>query len=160
MGQPLVVIIADIMRVTITAWISAFSSASPGYSSNSAVADYRSGRKIPRYAVSLRLGSRTANHRVDAFQSHYDEMEVIICTIFGLSRAVSADFVAAIYTFTEGNPFFIEEMIANLSPLQVRSCTVTENWSADREKGKQRKECPCPTIHTFHAAHCLLCSSV
>ena len=39
----------------------------------------------------------------------------MIRTIFGLSRAVSADFVAAIYTFTEGNPFFIEEMLKSLA---------------------------------------------
>jgi len=44
-----------------------------------------------------------------------DEVEVMIRTIFGLSRAVSADFVAAIYTFTEGNPFFIEEMLKSLA---------------------------------------------
>ena len=44
-----------------------------------------------------------------------DEVEVMIRTIFGLSRTVSADFVAAIYTFTEGNPFFIEEMLKSLA---------------------------------------------
>jgi len=43
-----------------------------------------------------------------------DEVEVLIRTIFGLSRTVSTDFVAAIYTSTEGNPFFIEEMLKSL----------------------------------------------
>jgi tetratricopeptide (TPR) repeat protein len=43
-----------------------------------------------------------------------DEVEVLIRTIFGLSRTVSTDFVAAIYTATEGNPFFIEEMLKSL----------------------------------------------
>jgi len=43
-----------------------------------------------------------------------DEVEVMIRSIFGLSRTVSADFVADIYTFTEGNPFFIEEMLKSL----------------------------------------------
>ena len=43
-----------------------------------------------------------------------DEVEVMIRTIFGLSRSVSTDFVAAIYTSTEGNPFFIEEMLKSL----------------------------------------------
>ena len=44
-----------------------------------------------------------------------DEAEVMIRTIFGLSRAVSTEFVAAIYTFAEGNPFFIEEMLKSLA---------------------------------------------
>jgi DNA-binding CsgD family transcriptional regulator/tetratricopeptide (TPR) repeat protein len=43
-----------------------------------------------------------------------DEVEVLIRTIFGLPHTVSADFVAAIYTSTEGNPFFIEEMLKSL----------------------------------------------
>jgi tetratricopeptide (TPR) repeat protein len=43
-----------------------------------------------------------------------DEAEVMIRTILGLSHIVSADFIAAIYTPTEGNPFFIEEMLKSL----------------------------------------------
>ena len=43
-----------------------------------------------------------------------DEVEVMIRTIFGLPRAVSVDFIATIYTLTEGNPFFIEEMLKSL----------------------------------------------
>ena len=43
-----------------------------------------------------------------------DEVEVMIRSIFGLTRTVSADFVTAIYTATEGNPFFIEEMLKSL----------------------------------------------
>ena len=44
-----------------------------------------------------------------------DEVEVMIRTILGMPRAVSADFIAAIYTPTEGNPFFIEEMLKSLA---------------------------------------------
>ncbi|HLJ34058.1 MAG TPA: AAA family ATPase [Ktedonobacteraceae bacterium] len=43
-----------------------------------------------------------------------NEVEVMIRTILGLPRAVNADFIAAIYTPTEGNPFFIEEMLKSL----------------------------------------------
>lgn len=43
-----------------------------------------------------------------------DEVEAMIRTIFGLSRAVSADFLTTIYTLTEGNPFFIEEILKSL----------------------------------------------
>ena len=43
-----------------------------------------------------------------------DEVEAMVRTILGLSRAVSADFIAAVYTLTEGNPFFIEEMLKSL----------------------------------------------
>ncbi len=43
-----------------------------------------------------------------------DEVEAMIRTIFGLPRAVSVDFIAAVYTLTEGNPFFIEEMLKSL----------------------------------------------
>jgi tetratricopeptide (TPR) repeat protein len=43
-----------------------------------------------------------------------DEVEVMIRAIFGLSHAVSTDFVTHIYTDTEGNPFFIEEMLKSL----------------------------------------------
>ncbi len=43
-----------------------------------------------------------------------DEVEVMIRTIFKLNRAVSVDFINTIYRFTEGNPFFIEEMLKSL----------------------------------------------
>jgi DNA-binding CsgD family transcriptional regulator len=44
-----------------------------------------------------------------------DEVEVMIRTIFGLNRVISADFITTIYRFTEGNPFFIEEMLKSLA---------------------------------------------
>jgi tetratricopeptide (TPR) repeat protein len=44
-----------------------------------------------------------------------EEVEAMIRTILGMPRPVSADFIAAIYTPTEGNPFFIEEMLKSLA---------------------------------------------
>lgn len=43
-----------------------------------------------------------------------DEVEAMIRAIFTLPRAASADFIATIYRYTEGNPFFIEEMLKSL----------------------------------------------
>lgn len=43
-----------------------------------------------------------------------DEVEVMVRTIMGEQRPVSAEFIAAIYSPTEGNPFFIEEMLKSL----------------------------------------------
>ncbi|HKV58769.1 MAG TPA: AAA family ATPase, partial [Ktedonobacteraceae bacterium] len=43
-----------------------------------------------------------------------EEVEAMIQTIFGLSRAARADFIAAVYTLTEGNPFFIEEVLKSM----------------------------------------------
>jgi DNA-binding CsgD family transcriptional regulator/tetratricopeptide (TPR) repeat protein len=43
-----------------------------------------------------------------------DEAREMIRTILGLSRAMDADFLQAIYRLTEGNPFFIEEILKSL----------------------------------------------
>ena len=43
-----------------------------------------------------------------------DEVEMMVRTIMGEQHPVSADFITAIYTPTEGNPFFIEEMLKSL----------------------------------------------
>jgi ATP/maltotriose-dependent transcriptional regulator MalT len=44
----------------------------------------------------------------------FDEVEEMIRTILALPRVASADFLATIYEMTEGNPFFIEEMLKSL----------------------------------------------
>lgn len=89
-----------------------------------------------------------------------DEVEVLIRTIFGLSRTVSTDFVAAIYTSTEGNPFFIEEMLKSL----VASGEIVYGdgkWERrSSEMGTTQDVSIYPTIHISHAAHCLPYSSV
>ncbi len=43
-----------------------------------------------------------------------DEVEAMIRIILGLPHAGSADFIAALYALTEGNPFFIEEVLKSL----------------------------------------------
>ncbi len=42
------------------------------------------------------------------------EVEAMLRAIFDLSRPVRADFLDAIYTLTEGNPFFVEEVLKSL----------------------------------------------
>ena len=43
-----------------------------------------------------------------------DEVEEMIRAILALPRTVGADFLANVYELTEGNPFFIEEMLKSL----------------------------------------------
>ena len=42
------------------------------------------------------------------------EVDSMLRTIFGLSRPVRAEFLNALYALTEGNPFFIEEVLKSL----------------------------------------------
>jgi len=42
------------------------------------------------------------------------EVEMMLRTIFNQARPVKAEFLNAIYTLTEGNPFFIEEVLKSL----------------------------------------------
>jgi predicted ATPase/DNA-binding CsgD family transcriptional regulator len=44
----------------------------------------------------------------------YDDVASMLRTMFDLSRPVHAEFLDAIYRFTEGNPFFIEETVKSL----------------------------------------------
>src|SRR2546425_198488 len=43
-----------------------------------------------------------------------DEVQVMVRTIFRLKRPVRRDFLEALYQLTEGNPFFIEEVLKSL----------------------------------------------
>jgi DNA-binding NarL/FixJ family response regulator len=43
-----------------------------------------------------------------------EEVKTLIGAIFDLRRPVHADFLAALYALTEGNPFFIEEVLKSL----------------------------------------------
>jgi DNA-binding CsgD family transcriptional regulator len=43
-----------------------------------------------------------------------DEVDAMLRAIFGLKRATRADFLNAIYALTDGNPFFIEEVLKSL----------------------------------------------
>ncbi len=42
------------------------------------------------------------------------DVDAQIRTIFDLQRAISTEFLGAIYSVTEGNPFFIEETLKSL----------------------------------------------
>ena len=44
----------------------------------------------------------------------FGEVDEMMRTILALPRAVGADFLATVYELTEGNPFFIEEMLKSL----------------------------------------------
>ncbi|MFN8512578.1 MAG: AAA family ATPase [Thermomicrobiales bacterium] len=43
-----------------------------------------------------------------------DETDAMLRAIFGLDRSPRADFVHALYRLTEGNPFFVEEVVKSL----------------------------------------------
>ncbi len=44
----------------------------------------------------------------------HDDVQAMVMAIFGLSGPARADFVAALFALTDGNPFFVEEVVQSL----------------------------------------------
>jgi len=76
---------------------------------------YRSEEEHPALLQFL-AGLDRERHTTELRLSHLtiDEVEVMISTIFGWPRTMGASFLTMIYTLTEGNPFFIEEILKSL----------------------------------------------
>ncbi len=79
-----------------------------------------------------RLGHEICLDRLDAGQ-----VAVMLQTIFGVDSPVPADLLHAIYALTEGNPFFIEEVLTVLGA-ERRIVAADGGWS--------REELRCPQI--------------
>lgn len=67
---------------------------------------------LHRFLAELDRGRLGTELALESLSPH--EADTMLQAIFGLNRPVRADFLDAIYALTEGNPFFIEEVLGSL----------------------------------------------
>jgi DNA-binding CsgD family transcriptional regulator len=75
---------------------------------------YRSDESRPNLSWLAQLDREHLAYEVVLTRLSKEETEVMIRAIFGLDRPVRAEFLDTIYTLTEGNPFFVEEVLKSL----------------------------------------------
>jgi DNA-binding NarL/FixJ family response regulator len=79
------------------------------------LATYRTDETHPglRHWLTLLARDRLADE-LDLSPLARDDVDAMLRTAFGLARPVHTDFLDALFELTEGNPFFVEEVIAAL----------------------------------------------
>jgi DNA-binding NarL/FixJ family response regulator len=75
---------------------------------------YRSDESRPGISWLAQLDRERLAYEVVLTRLSRDEIEVMMRAIFGLDRPVRAEFLDTIYALTEGNPFFVEEVLKSL----------------------------------------------
>ncbi|MCG3212633.1 MAG: hypothetical protein FOGNACKC_06303 [Anaerolineae bacterium] len=79
------------------------------------IASYRHDEVTPQLTQTLALLNRQRlSWEITLTRLQRDETDVLLQAIFALNRPTRAEFLDAIFALTEGNPFFIEEVLKSL----------------------------------------------
>jgi len=82
------------------------------------VLTYRNNEIQPSLNQLLAVFDRTAfAHEVSLKRLTRAELDTMLCAIFSLAQSPRAEFLNSLYELTEGNPFFIEEVLKSLVAL-------------------------------------------
>jgi DNA-binding NarL/FixJ family response regulator len=76
---------------------------------------YRNDEPRPSLSWLAQFDRERLAHEVILARLTRDEVDAMIRAIFGLDRPVRAEFLDTIYPLTEGNPFFVEEVLKSLT---------------------------------------------
>ena len=94
------------------------------------VLTYRSDEVSPALSHCLAQLERLAHvHELPLAPLSRDDVELMLRTIFGQSRRVRTGFLDALYAFSEGNPFFVEESLKSMVSAGELVVTPDGVWS-------------------------------